>query len=368
MSFVGRSRVGSGANGRARFRARARVRVAGMAQLARAAAIVALVFACALVFASPAAFGKVGRGYTLVRLSEVVRSIFYAPQYVALARGFFEDEGLRIDLSTAWGADKGAAALISGACDIGFFGPEAAIYIYNQGAPDYLVGFAQLTQMDGSFFLARAGMPDPFSWEHVRGKTIVGARLGGVPEMVLEWVLKRHGIEPFKDVNIVTSLAFAAAPGAFAAGIGDYIAQFEPSMTELEMAGQGKIVASMGVEGGEIMYTVYHVRRSQLTRDRDMLIRFTRALYQGMNWVEEHTPTETAEVIRPFFPDTKLEVIARIVKRYKDQGTWPATPEVSPSGLMRLQEVMASAGELKAAVPANALVTMEITRAALKSK
>ncbi|HBK60671.1 MAG TPA: hypothetical protein DDZ84_07760 [Firmicutes bacterium] len=131
MSFVGRSRVGSGANGRARFRARARVRVAGMAQLARAAAIVALVFACALVFASPAAFGKVGRGYTLVRLSEVVRSIFYAPQYVALARGFFEDEGLRIDLSTAWGADKGAAALISGACDIGFFGPEAAIYINN---------------------------------------------------------------------------------------------------------------------------------------------------------------------------------------------------------------------------------------------
>lgn len=347
MSFVGRNRV---------------------ANAARVAAIAALAFACALVFASPAAFGRVGRGYTVVRLSEVVRSIFYAPQYVALAQGFFEDEGLKIDLSTAWGADKGAAALISGACDIGFFGPEAAIYIYNQGAPDYLVGFAQLTQMDGSFFSARAGMPEPFGWEHVRGKTIVGARLGGVPEMVLEYVLKKHGIEPFKDVNIVTSLAFAAAPGAFAAGVGDYIAQFEPAMTELEMEGHGKIVASMGVEGGKIMYTVYHVRRSQLTRDRDMLIRFTRALYQGMRWVEEHTPAQTAEVIRPFFPDTKLEVIARIVKRYKDQGTWPATPEVSPDGFMRLQEVMASAGELKAEVPASVLMTTEIARAALKAK
>ena len=252
------------------------------------------------------ALGKVGRGYTIVRLSEVVRSIFYAPQYVALAQGFFEDEGLKIDLSTAWGADKGAAALISGACDIGFFGPEAAIYIFNQGAPDYLIGFAQLTQMDGSFFLARTGMPEPFSWEHVRGKTIVGARLGGVPEMVLEWVLKKHGIEPFKDVKIITSLAFAAAPGAFAAGIGDYIAQFEPAMTELEMAGQGKIVASMGVEGGEIMYTVYHVRRSQLVRDRDMLIRFTRALATGMKWVEDHTPAETGGD-PALFPDTKLE-------------------------------------------------------------
>ena len=338
------------------------------AGIVRAAAIAALAAALAMVFVSGTALGKIGRGYTIVRLSEVVRSIFYAPQYVALAEGFFEDEGLKIDLSTAWGADKGAAALISGACDIGFFGPEAAIYIYNQGAPDYLIGFAQLTQMDGSFFLARAGMPEPFSWEHVRGKTIVGARLGGVPEMVLEWVLKKHGIEPFKDVKIITSLAFAAAPGAFAAGTGDYIAQFEPAMTELEMAGQGKIVASMGVLGGEIMYTVYHVRRSQLVRDRDMLIRFTRALDRGMKWVEDHTPAETAEVIRPYFPDTKLEVIARIVQRYRDQGTWPKTPEVSPSGFMRLQEVMASAGELKATVPASALMTTEITRAALKTK
>ena len=331
-------------------------------------AAAAAVLLCVLTWVTPAASGKVGRALTTVRLSEVVRSIFYAPQYVAIAQGFFEEEGLRIDLSTAWGADKGAAALISGACDIGFFGPEAAIYIYNQGAPDHLVGFAQLTQMDGSFFMLRTGMPEPFKWEHVRGKTIVGARLGGVPEMVLEWVLKKHGIEPFKDVKIITSLAFAAAPGAFAAGTGEYISQFEPAMTELEMSGNGKIVASMGLEGGEITYTVYHVRKSQLTKDRDMLIRFTRALMRGMKWVQDHTPLETAMAIRSFFPDTKLDVIARIVQRYRDQGTWPKTPELSPKGFARLQEIMASAGELSAPAPASALLNTDIVRAALGSK
>lgn len=333
-------------------------------RLLRAAALV--VTAClgiAVLGAAPA----VAAPLITVRLSEVVRSIFYAPMYVSLAKGFFEEEGLKIDLSTAWGADKGAAALVSGSVDIGFFGPEASVYIYNQGAPDPLIGFAQLTQMDGSFMLARTGMPEPFEWEDVKGKTIIGARLGGVPQMVLEWVLKKHGIKPFEDVNIVTSLAFAAAPGAFAGGMGDYIAQFEPAMTELELQGVGKIVASMGVEGGEIAYTVFHVRRSQLTRDRDMLIRFTRAIIKGMRWVEEHTSEEIAETVAPYFPDTDLDVLARIVQRYRDQGTWPKTPEPSAAGFARLQEIMIEAGELEAQVPASILQTQDIVRAALES-
>ena len=175
-----------------------------------------------------------------VRLSEVVRSVFYAPQYVAIANGFFEEEGIKIDLSTAWGADKGAAALISGSVDVGFFGPEATVYIYQQGAADHLVGFAQLTARDGSFFLTR-DVDEDFAWDNVRGKTIVGARIGGVPQMALEWVLKQHGIEPFVDVEIITSLAFEAAVGAFEAGMGDYIAQFEPALSEIEARGRGKM-------------------------------------------------------------------------------------------------------------------------------
>lgn len=301
-----------------------------------------------------------------VRLSEVVRSIFYAPQYIALNEGFFEDEGLEIELSTAWGADKGAAALISGSVDIGFFGPEAAIYIYNQGARNYIVGFAQLTTMDGSFFMQR-GSSEEFSWDDVRGKTIVGARPGGVPEMVLEYVLKKHNIEPFVDVEIITNLAFAAAPGAFHAGLGDYIAQFEPSMTQLELAGAGKIVASMGIEGGPIAYTVYHARREYLEENRDILERFTRALYRATQWAMEHEPAEIAKSIESFFPDTDLEVITLIVDRYKSQGTWNPTLVVSRDGFSNLQTVMESAGELTQRVPFEVLMDNSIALAVVEA-
>jgi NitT/TauT family transport system substrate-binding protein len=333
--------------------------------LLRRAGLVGLAMAVCLLLIAPVA--AAAHGLQVVRLSEVVRSIFYAPQYVALALGFFEDEGLSISMSTAWGADKGAAALISGSVEIGFFGPEAAIYIYNQGARDYIVGFAQLTAMDGSFFMKR-GQSEEFDWEEVRGKTIVGARPGGVPEMVLEYVLRQHGITPFEDVDIITNLAFAAAPGAFQAGLGDYIAQFEPSMTQLEMAGAGKIVASMGLEGGPITYTLYHARRDYIEENRDVLVRFTRALYRGMEWVEEHSPEETAKVIQGFFPDTDLEVIIKITERYKAQGTWNPTPVISEEGFEHLQTVMEYAGELEERVPFDALMDNSIALEAIGSE
>lgn len=329
----------------------------------RRVGLLSLAVVVCLLLLVPAAAWAAG-DLQVVRLSEVVRSIFYAPQYAALAEGFFEEEGLSISLSTAWGADKGAAALISGSVDIGFFGPEAAVYIYNQGARDHIVGFAQLTTMDGSFFMKR-GESEEFDWEEVRGKTIVGARPGGVPEMVLEWVLRQHGITPFVDVDIITNLAFAAAPGAFQAGLGDYIAQFEPSMTQLEMAGAGKIVASMGIEGGPITYTLYHARKDYIEKNRDVLVRFTRALYKGMKWVEEHSPEETAKVIEGFFPDTDLEVITKIVERYKEQGTWNPTPVISEEGFEHLQTVMESSGELVKRVAFDALMDNSIALEAL---
>src|SRR5690606_830115 len=204
-----------------------------------------------------------------VRLSEVVRSVFYAPQYAALALGFFADEGLDIELSTAWGAHNGMAALLSGGVDIGFFGPEATLYVYQQGAPDPVIGFAQLTQRDGSFLMAR-GQVESFRWEDVRGRLIVGARKGGVPQMVLEWLLRANGIEPFRDVGIITHLEFPAAAGAFEGGLGDYVAQFDPALTQLERNGTGTIVVSLGAEAGDIAYTVYHARRSYMERHPDI--------------------------------------------------------------------------------------------------
>lgn len=296
-----------------------------------------------------------------VRLSEVVRSVFYSPQYVALELGFFRDEGLEIDLSTAWGADKGAAALISGSVDVGFFGPEAAIYIYQQGAVDHIVGFAQLTARDGSFFMTR-DPEEEFEWDNVRGKTIVGARIGGVPQMVLEWVLKKHGIKPFEDVEIITSLAFEAAVGAFESGLGDYIAQFEPALSEIEARGRGKIVASLGAEAGPITYTVYHAQKSRLEREPELFARFTRAIYRGQQWVADHTAEEVAEVVSPYFPLIEHDVLVKSIRRYQEIDAWTPNPVPQEPHFMHLQAVMLEAGELEKTVPFAELMNTEIAQ------
>ena len=300
-----------------------------------------------------------------VRLSEVVRSVFYTPQYVAIAKGFFEEQGLNVDLSTAWGADKGAAALISGSVDVGFFGPEATVYIYQQGATDHLVGFAQLTARDGSFFLTR-DVDEEFEWENVKGKTIVGARIGGVPQMALEWVLKQHGIEPFVDVEIITSLAFETAVGAFESGLGDYIAQFEPALSEIEARGRGKIVASIGAEAGAMSYTVYHARKSVLEENPDLFVRFTRAIHQGQLWVFNHTPEEVAEVIAPFFPLIDHEILVKSMGLYQSIDAWPPTPVISEEHFLHLQEIMMEAGELVEVVPFSVLMENTIAKSVVE--
>lgn len=301
----------------------------------------------------------------VVRLSEVVRSVFYAPQYVAIAKGFFEEQGLKVDLSTAWGADKGAAALISGAVDVGFFGPEATIYIYQQGAQDHLVGFAQLTERDGSFFMTR-NPNEEFAWENVRGKIIVGARIGGVPQMCLEWVLKENGIRPFEDVEIITGLAFEAAVGAFEAGLGDYIAQFEPALSEIEARGRGKIVASIGAEAGPLTYTVYHARKSVLEKNPDLFLRFTRAIHQGQLWVYNHSAEEVAEVIAPFFPLIEHEILVKSMGLYQSIDAWPPIPTVSEAHFLHLQEIMIEAGELEQVVPFEILMDTTIAEKVLE--
>lgn len=309
-----------------------------------------------LVTAGAAVAGQAPGSLTKVRLSEVVRSVFYAPQYVALELGFFRDEGLDVELSTAWGADRGAAALLSGSADIGFFGPEAAVYVYRQGVTDPIVGFAQLTARDGSFLMAREPVDD-FRWEMLRGATVVGGRRGGVPQMVLEWVLRQQGIEPFVDVEIITHLAFEAAPGAFAGGLGDYIAQFDPALTALERQGVGKVVASLGRAAGEITYTVYHARKSYLEANPDVILAFTRAIARGQKWVDLHTPEEIAEVVKGFFPDMDHEVLVTALRRYWSQDSWTHTPIISRSAFARLLDVMMAAGELDQPVPFDAIMT-----------
>jgi NitT/TauT family transport system substrate-binding protein len=303
---------------------------------------------------------------TKVKLNEVTHSVFYAPQYVALNKGFFKDEGLDIELISGQGADKTMTALLSGQCDIGFSGPEAAIYVYNEGKEDYAVVFAQLTKRDGSFLVAREPDPD-FKWTDVKGKTIIGGRKGGVPEMTLEYVLKKNNVMPGKDVTVDTSVQFALMAGAFTGGNADYVTLFEPVASTLEKEGKGYIVASVGKDSGEIPYTAYYAKKSYIEKNPGIIQKFTNAIYRGQLWVENHTPEEVAEVIKPSFPDADMEILTTVAKRYKEQDAWNKTPVLKKESLDLLQEVMQMAGELEKIAPYEKIVTTGFAEKAVET-
>ena len=259
---------------------------------------------------------------TKVTLNEVAHSIFYAPQYVAIEEGYFEEEGLDLTLVTGFGADKVLTALISGEADIGFMGAEASIYACQEGATDPAVNFAQLTQRAGNFLVAREEMSD-FKWEDLKGKKVLGGRKGGMPEMVFEYILKKNGIDPQKDLTIDQSIDFGSTAAAFT---GDdsaaYTVEFEPSATILEKEGAGHVVASLGEASGYVPYTSYSVKTSYMKENPEIIQKFTNALQKGMDYVQSHTPEEIAEVIAPQFKETDIDTITTIVKRYYDQDTW----------------------------------------------
>lgn len=276
-----------------------------------------------------------------IKLNEVARSVFYAPMYASINQGFFKEQGIEIDLSTGQGADKTMQQVLSGSVDIGFCGPEQVIYIYNQNKEDYPIIFAQLTQTDGSFLVGRKSEPD-FNWEDVKGKTIIGGRPGGVPEMSLEYVLRNHGIQPGKDVNIVTNIAYTATAGAFKAGTGDYVALFEPTGSMLQKDKSGYIVASVGKSAGVIPYTCYFATKSYIEKNPDIIERFTKAIYKGQIWVANHNDKEVADSIISFFPGTDEDIIMSVVKNYRDVNAFAANPILREDDLSRLMDIIQS--------------------------
>lgn len=279
-----------------------------------------------------------------IQLNEVTHSVFYAPQYAAMKLGFFTEQGLDVELTNGGGADKVMTAVLSGQSDIGLAGPEACIYVYNQGKEDYPQVFAQLTKRDGSFLVGREDTP--FSWSDLNGKTVIGGRAGGVPEMTLEYVMRQNGVVPQEDAVVDTSVQFNMMAGAFTGGNGDYVALFEPTATEMEQAGKGTILTSIGQESGEIPYTAYFASQSYMKANPDVIQKFTNAVAKGQVWVQEHTAAEIAEAIADQFPDTKVEVLTTVAQRYKDIDAWNATPVMEQEALERLETVMETAGEL----------------------
>lgn len=301
-----------------------------------------------------------------ITLFEVTHSLFYTPQYVALSLGFFEEEGLNIELVDGKGADKVMAALLSGDADIGFMGPEATIYVYNEGKENHSVIFAQLTQRDGSFLVGREPDPD-FTWDKLKGKEVLGGRKGGVPYMTLEYVVKSHGLTPGVDVNLRTDVQFDVLAGAFVGGEGDYVTLFEPVASSLEKQGQGYVVASVGNEAGYIPYTVYSALKSTIEKDPEMIQSFTNALYKGMLWVQNHSLEEVAKVVKPYFPDTDDDVLISLIERYRKQDSWKPDPVITEEGLNRLMDIMELAGELDKRADFNAIVNTSFAEKAMKN-
>lgn len=293
-------------------------------------------------------------GLKKVKVAEVTHSIFYAPQYAAHALGYFEDEGLDIEIILTSGADKVTSAVLSGDVQIGFCGSESTIYVYNQKQEDYLISFAGLTKKDGSFLVARE-KTDDFKLDDLKGKHIIGGREGGMPAMTLEYALNKNGVSS-DETNIDTSIDFASMSGAFMSGTGDYVALFEPTASELEKEEYGYIVASIGELGGDVPYTTYNAKKSYIEDNPEVIEGFTKAIQKGLDFVHTHSSEEVAEVIEDYFPDTDMDDLVSIVQRYKDIDSWYDTTYISEADFDHIQEIVDNAGQLEAKAPYNKLV------------
>lgn len=299
-----------------------------------------------------------------VRLGEVTHSVFYAPQYAAISLGFFADEGIEIELSNLGGADKVMSALLSNQIDIGFCGPEASIYVYNEGREDYPEVFAQMTKRDGSFLVGKE-KPDTFDWNQLKGKTVIPGRKGGVPYMTFEYLLKEKGLDPANDLNLDDSIQFSLMAGAFSGSDAEYVTLFEPTASMIEQENKGYILASIGQESGEIPYTAYCAKKSYIGKNEDLVQRFTNAIYKGLKWVNENSAEEVAKVIADSFPDSDVTLLTTVVQRYKDIDSWKVEPVLEQAAFDKLQTVMESAGELSTKAPYDKVVNNKFANAVL---
>ncbi|MGZ9793109.1 ABC transporter substrate-binding protein [Bacillus atrophaeus] len=325
----------------------------------------AIVCSAFLIFALSAC--KQEAKLTKVKVAEVTHSIFYAPLYVAVSKGFFKEEGLDIEVNTIWGGDKTMTSLLSNGSDIALVGSETSIYVESQGAKDPVINFAQLTQTDGTFLVAREDIEN-FDWDMVKGKTFLGQRKGGMPQMAGEFVLNKHNIDPQKDVDLIQNIDFANIANAFASGTGDYVQLFEPTASLFEKEGIGHIVASFGEESGRVPYTTFMAKKSYLTEHEETAEKFTRAVYKAQQWVEKHSSKKIAEAIQSEFDDTEPEIIEASIDRYKKQNSFSTDPLLNEKEWEQLQMIMDQAGELPKHIPYSQLVDTKIAKKVTSEK
>ncbi|MCR5809673.1 MAG: ABC transporter substrate-binding protein [Clostridiales bacterium] len=329
--------------------------------------VVAL-FLCILMTAAICAVfpacSKKETGLRKIILNEVTRSVFYAPLYVAASRGYFEEEGLKLEIVTGGGSDASMTALLAGEADFALMGPETGVYVINEGKTEHPVIIGQLTKRDGSFLIGRE-KTDSFSWDMLRGKSVIGGRVGGMPYMTLMYVLNKHGLTPGEDVEVINNIQFNLMGGAFESGTGDYVTLFEPTATQFQNNGSGYIVANIGLESGEVPYTAFMTRPETIKNDPKLVTKFIRAIVKAQKWVETASDNEIAEAMLPYFPDSSVETLAIVAKSYRETDSWMKTPVMTEEAFSRLLDIMEFNGELKARVDFKELVDNSFAEKAL---
>ncbi|MDQ6418121.1 ABC transporter substrate-binding protein [Paenibacillus sp. LHD-117] len=325
-----------------------------------------LMVAALIATAALAGCGKESADKKLIRIGEVTRSLFYAPQYVAIEKGFFEEEGLDIELTTTPGGDKTMTALLSNVIDVALVGSETSIYVYQQGTDDPIINFAQLTQTDGTFLVAREKIEN-FDWSSLKGTTFLGQRKGGMPQMAGEFAMKKHGIDPHADMEMIQNVDFANIAPAFSSGTGDYVQLFEPTASIFEKEGKGYVVASFGTESGHLPYTVFMTKNSFIDKNEKHVQSFTNALYKAQKWVEENDAAAIADVVKPYFENVDLDILVNSIDRYKQQGSFASDPIVDEAEWNNLLDVITTAGELEQRTEHGTLVNTSFAEKAIET-
>lgn len=320
--------------------------------------ILTIILSAFLILASFTGCGK-NDGLKHIELNEVTHSVFYAPLYLAMENGYFEEEGLKINLTNGGGADNSMAAILSGTAHIGLMGPETVIYVYNQGKTDYPKVFGQLTQRDGSFLVSRVDEPD-FHWTDLRGKEVLAGRKGGVPAMTFEYMMNQLGLYDGVDFTMNYDVQFNLMTSAFIANTADYCTVFEPTASEYEKQGKWHIVGSVGAQAGEIPYTSFIALGSYIKNNRETLKSFTKALKKAYEYMNTHTSREVAECIVKQFPSTTIESIETSINSYKSIDAWKTNLQGTEESFTRLQNIMTNAGELTTTVPFDKIVDNSI--------
>jgi len=291
----------------------------------------------------------------VIRLNEVTHSLFYTPQYLAMALGYFEEEGLTIEITNGSGADNVMTALLTNEADIGLMGCESNIYVYLQGKKDYPRVIGQLTKRDGSFLVARTDMPN-FDYTGIDNYTVLMGRKGGMPAMILQYVLNNKGYVNGTNITMDYSIQFGALGPAFTGGTGDLVPLFEPAASQLVQEGKGYIVSSIGMDSGEIPYTCYTATPKFLKENGDKAEKFLRAVWRGTEYAMTHTAEECAKLVEPYFVGTNIDLLTKAIENYQTHDTWTKTPVTDKAAFERIQDIMENAGELSKRVSYDAIV------------